>query len=65
MDSRQLIAMIMKNGWVLINARGSHYQFRHPENRDVSRFPIQKGICQREQCTASLNKQACDSPVFS
>lgn len=31
MDSRQLIAMIMKDGWVLINARGSHYQFRHPE----------------------------------
>ena len=31
MDSRQLIAMIMKNGWVLINARGRHYQFRHPQ----------------------------------
>ncbi len=31
MDSRELITMIMNDGWVLIKVRGSHHQFRHPK----------------------------------
>ena len=29
MDSRELISIIMNDGWVLVNIRGSHHQFRH------------------------------------
>jgi predicted RNA binding protein YcfA (HicA-like mRNA interferase family) len=30
MDSRQLIRILRKDGWVLFNQEGSHQQFRHP-----------------------------------
>ncbi|MDB6353903.1 type II toxin-antitoxin system HicA family toxin [Trichococcus sp. K1Tr] len=29
MDSRELISIIMNDGWVLVNIRGSHHHFRH------------------------------------
>ena len=29
MDSRELISIIMNDGWVLVNIRGIHHQFRH------------------------------------
>lgn len=29
MDSRELISIIMNDGWVLVNIRGSHHQFRY------------------------------------
>ncbi|MCL4868824.1 MAG: type II toxin-antitoxin system HicA family toxin [Anaerolineae bacterium] len=30
MSSRELIARPKKDGWVLVNTRGSHHQFKHP-----------------------------------
>ncbi|MDR3448531.1 MAG: type II toxin-antitoxin system HicA family toxin [Alphaproteobacteria bacterium] len=30
MDSRTIIAMLKKDGWVLAATRGSHHQFKHP-----------------------------------
>jgi len=31
MDSRDLIAMLKADGWVLVKSVGSHHQFKHPE----------------------------------
>jgi predicted RNA binding protein YcfA (HicA-like mRNA interferase family) len=31
MDSRDLIAMLKADGWVLVKTVGSHHQFKHPE----------------------------------
>ena len=30
MDSRELIRLLRRDGWVLFNQEGSHKQFRHP-----------------------------------
>jgi predicted RNA binding protein YcfA (HicA-like mRNA interferase family) len=30
-NSRQIIARLKKEGWVLVNVRGSHHQFKHPD----------------------------------
>jgi predicted RNA binding protein YcfA (HicA-like mRNA interferase family) len=31
MDSRDLIAKLKADGWVLVKTVGSHHQFKHPE----------------------------------
>jgi predicted RNA binding protein YcfA (HicA-like mRNA interferase family) len=31
MTSREVIARLKHDGWVLVNVRGSHHQFKHPE----------------------------------
>lgn len=31
MDSRTIIKLLKKDGWVLVNVEGSHHQFCHPE----------------------------------
>ncbi|MGV7230094.1 MAG: type II toxin-antitoxin system HicA family toxin [Nitrospirales bacterium] len=31
MTSREVIARLKKDGWVLVNVRGSHHQYKHPE----------------------------------
>lgn len=30
MKSREVITRLRKDGWELVNIRGSHYQFKHP-----------------------------------
>jgi predicted RNA binding protein YcfA (HicA-like mRNA interferase family) len=32
-SSREIIAIIEADGWVLKNVEGSHYQFRHPTKK--------------------------------
>lgn len=29
-SSREVIRMLMEDGWVLVRTRGSHHQFQHP-----------------------------------
>jgi predicted RNA binding protein YcfA (HicA-like mRNA interferase family) len=31
MNSREVIARLRQDGWVLVNVRGSHHQYKHPE----------------------------------
>ncbi len=31
MDSRALIKLLEKDGWVMVATRGSHHQFKHPQ----------------------------------
>ncbi len=28
--SREIIKLLLADGWVLISAKGSHYQYKHP-----------------------------------
>jgi len=30
MNSREIIKRLKADGWVLVHAKGSHYQYRHP-----------------------------------
>ena len=30
MNSREIIAKLKADGWVLVHVRGSHYHFKHP-----------------------------------
>lgn len=30
-SSREVIAMLKKDGWYLMNSEGSHHQFKHPQ----------------------------------
>lgn len=30
MNSRELIAKLKADGWLLVHVRGSHHQFKHP-----------------------------------
>ena len=31
MNSRAIIRRLEADGWVLVHAKGSHYQYRHPD----------------------------------
>lgn len=31
MNSREVIKLLKKDGWYLVNVVGSHHQFKHPE----------------------------------
>jgi predicted RNA binding protein YcfA (HicA-like mRNA interferase family) len=33
MNSRTIIKKLKKDGWKLVNVRGSHHQFKHPEKK--------------------------------
>ncbi len=39
MSSREVIARLKKDGWVLVRTRGSHWQFRHPERPGLVTVP--------------------------
>jgi predicted RNA binding protein YcfA (HicA-like mRNA interferase family) len=30
MNSREIIAKLKKDGWILVHVRGSHHQYKHP-----------------------------------
>lgn len=31
MNSRELISKLKEDGWILVNVRGSHHQYKHPD----------------------------------
>jgi predicted RNA binding protein YcfA (HicA-like mRNA interferase family) len=31
MNRREIIKRLKADGWVLVHAKGSHYQYRHPD----------------------------------
>jgi predicted RNA binding protein YcfA (HicA-like mRNA interferase family) len=41
-SSKKLIELIEKDGWVLVNTKGSHYQFRHPVKMGRTTIPHPK-----------------------
>jgi predicted RNA binding protein YcfA (HicA-like mRNA interferase family) len=32
-SSREVMAMLKRDGWVLVSTEGSHYQFKHPTKK--------------------------------
>ncbi|HNB53106.1 MAG TPA: type II toxin-antitoxin system HicA family toxin [Anaerolineales bacterium] len=30
MDSREILARLKEDGWILVHVRGSHHQYKHP-----------------------------------
>jgi len=42
MDSRAIVNMLKKDGWVLVRSRGSHHQFKHPSKKGRVTVPHPK-----------------------
>ena len=36
MTYKEINKLLIKNGWVLIRTKGSHYQYKHPDGRTVT-----------------------------
>lgn len=32
-SSREVISLLKKNGWILVDVTGSHHQFKHPSKK--------------------------------
>jgi predicted RNA binding protein YcfA (HicA-like mRNA interferase family) len=50
MDSREIIKMLKKDGWVLMTVHGDHYHFKHPLKPGKVTVPhprkdVPKGTC--------------------
>lgn len=43
-SSREIIALLRRNGWQLVRVSGSHHQFRHPERRGLVTVPHPRKI---------------------
>ena len=52
MKVREVIQLLEKNGWVELRSKGSHRQFRHPENAQVITVP---GALGKELAVGTLN----------
>ncbi|WP_296266476.1 type II toxin-antitoxin system HicA family toxin [Pseudomonas sp. UBA6562] len=42
MNSRELIAKIMADGWYEVRAKGSHHHFKHPTKKGLVTVPHPK-----------------------
>ncbi|MCZ6678603.1 MAG: type II toxin-antitoxin system HicA family toxin [Candidatus Poribacteria bacterium] len=42
MPSRQVIARLKREGWMLVHIRGSHHQYKHPNKPDRVTVPHPK-----------------------
>jgi predicted RNA binding protein YcfA (HicA-like mRNA interferase family) len=42
MKSRNVITLLERDGWILVNVRGSHQQFKHPEKKGRVTVPHPK-----------------------
>jgi predicted RNA binding protein YcfA (HicA-like mRNA interferase family) len=42
MKSRDVIARLKEEGWILVNTRGSHQQFKHPTKKGRVTVPHPK-----------------------
>jgi predicted RNA binding protein YcfA (HicA-like mRNA interferase family) len=42
MNSREIIDRLNREGWILVNVRGSHHNYRHPANEGRVTVPHPK-----------------------
>lgn len=42
MNSREIISRLKREGWELVNVRGSHHQYKHPQNKNKITVPHPK-----------------------
>jgi predicted RNA binding protein YcfA (HicA-like mRNA interferase family) len=57
MDSREIISVLQRDGWVQVAQKGSHVQFKHPTKRAASRSLIPNGIS-RSGLLKGIEKQS-------
>ena len=63
MRSREVIALLVEDGWFEVAVKGSHHQFKHPEKRGRVTVPhpkseIAKGTLHSIFKSAGLNCRA-------
>lgn len=49
MKSKELMKLIEKDGWYLVNVKGSHHQFKHPTKLGRVTIPHLKKSLWRQQ----------------
>jgi predicted RNA binding protein YcfA (HicA-like mRNA interferase family) len=64
MDSRELISIIMSDGWVLVNIRGSHHQFRHLIKPGRIQYLYPKDL-PKGQCTVFNKREVTLALIYS
>jgi predicted RNA binding protein YcfA (HicA-like mRNA interferase family) len=42
MNSREIIDRLNREGWILVNTRGSHHNYRHPDHQGRVTVPHPK-----------------------
>lgn len=42
MNSREIIKRLKKDGWYLVNVKGSHHKFKHPYKKGIVTVPHPK-----------------------
>ena len=42
MNSREVVSKLKKDGWQLVNIRGSHHQYKHPQRKNKITVPHPK-----------------------
>lgn len=42
MNSREIISRLKQDGWELVNVRGSHHQYKHPQKKNKITVPHPK-----------------------
>lgn len=52
MRSREVIEMILADGWYEVEVKGSHHQFKHPTKKGRVTFPTPRATYQWEPYTA-------------
>lgn len=57
MKFREIEGLLLKDGWVLVDVRGSHYQYRHPFKPGKVTVPNHRGDIPLRVVTSIL-KQA-------
>ena len=43
MTFKELSKLLLQNGWIHVDTRGSHYQYEHPVKRGKVTIPCHKG----------------------
>ena len=57
MKFREMESLLLKDGWCLVDIRGSHYQYKHPSKSGKVTVPNQRGDIPI-RVVASILKQA-------
>ena len=57
MKFREMESLLLKDGWLLVDIRGSHYQYKHPSKSGKVTVPNHRGDIPARG-VASILKQA-------
>jgi predicted RNA binding protein YcfA (HicA-like mRNA interferase family) len=55
---REVLRMLLEDGWILVRTRGSHHHYRHPKKPGIVTVPGNPGLDLHPKTYASIIKQA-------